>query len=189
MSNKAIIESLLYVSGADGIDISDIKRVLDIPSDEIRDILKQMSQDYETDTDSGLIIKVYDNHYYLFTKPEHKDLIAKLADVRLKNPLTPALLETLAIIAYNTPCTRIKIDEIRGTNSEGAIARLTNLKLINEAGRAETPGRPYIYELTQEFFNLFGIKSLKELPKIDFSISEDFDVDTVDFFNTNHESK
>jgi segregation and condensation protein B len=187
-NNKSIIESLLYVAGADGIDVADIKRVIGLPSDEIRKLIKEIAKQYELNYESGLTIKIYGDHYYLFTKPENKDAIAKLNDVRLKNPLTPALMETLAIIAYNSPCTRSKVDDVRGSNSEGPINRLIHLELVNEVGRADTPGRPYIYEVTQKFFNLFGVKSIKDLPKFEGN-AEDFDIDTADFFNTNREEK
>ncbi|MDR3330412.1 MAG: SMC-Scp complex subunit ScpB [Mycoplasmataceae bacterium] len=182
MSSKSIIESILYVSGSDGVDIADIKKVINLPTDDIRNIIKEIKSSYESNLDSGFTIKVYGSHYYLLTKPENKEFISKLIDVRLKNPLTPAVMETLAIIAYNTPCTGVKVDEIRGSSSDGALKRLESLELIKNVGRSNTPGRPYVYEVTQKFFNLFGIKSLNELPKIN---TEDGDLENVDFFNAN----
>ncbi|MDR0739451.1 MAG: SMC-Scp complex subunit ScpB [Mycoplasmataceae bacterium] len=182
MSNKSIIESILYISGNDGIDINSIKKVINLPADDLRKIVKEIKTSYEDNPDSGFLIKIYGSHYYLLTKPENKEFIGKLIDVRLKNPLTPAIMETLAIVAYNSPCTGVKIDEIRGTSSDGALKRLESLGLIINAGRAETPGRPYLYEVTQKFFNLFGIKSLQDLPKIS---QDNNDLENIDFFDAN----
>jgi segregation and condensation protein B len=179
---KSIIESILYISGNDGVDVSDIKKVVNLPTEEIRQLIKSMKQHYEQNPDSGFVIKIYGSHFYLLTKPENKEFIGKLIDVRLKNPLTPAVMETLAIIAYNNPCTGVKVDEIRGTSSENALKRLENLDLVKNTGRASTPGRPYIYEITQKFFNLFGIKSLSELPKIN---QDSKNIEDLDFFNAN----
>ena len=91
-------------------------------------------------------------------------------------------METLAIIAYNHPCTGSKIEEIRGINSDNAIKRLVDLKLVENTGRASTHGRPYLYELTKNFFNLFGIKNLSDLPKIDISGEQNLD---QSFFDAN----
>ncbi|MDR2369087.1 MAG: SMC-Scp complex subunit ScpB [Mycoplasmataceae bacterium] len=182
MNIKSVIESILYVSGNDGIDISDIKKVVNIPTDDIRKVIQAMKESYDNNPDSGFIIKPYGTHYYLLTKPVNKEFISKLIDVRLKNPLSPAVMETLAIIAYNNPCPGVKVDEIRGTSSENALKRLESLELIKNIGRAATPGRPYIYEITQKFFNLFGIKSLQDLPKINQDTN---DIENLDFFNAN----
>lgn len=182
MNVKSVIEGILYVSGNDGIDVNDIKKVINMPVDDIRKLMKEMKQGYDSNPDCGFTIKPYGSHYYLLTKPENKEFISKLIDVRLKNPLTPAVMETLAIVAYNNPCTGVKVDEIRGTSSDNALKRLEALELIKNVGRANTPGRPYLYEITQKFFNLFGIKSLNELPKINQDTN---DIENVDFFNAN----
>jgi segregation and condensation protein B len=184
MENKSIIESLLYVSGSEGIDIADIKKVVDLPTDDLRKLIKEMKETLDQNINSGLTIKVYGTHYYLLTKPDNKSYVAKLIDVRLKNPLTPAVLETLAIIAYNNPCTVAKVEDIRGVSSENALKRLESLDLIKNVGRASTPGRPYLYEITQKFFNLFGIKNLNELPKINLESSDDISGENLDFFNS-----
>lgn len=166
MTDKAIIQGLLYIAGNDGIELNAIKKVINISVDEIRTIVKDLKKQYDEDENMGLTIKIYGSSYYLLTKSEIKEYASKLIEVRVKNPLSPAIMETLAIIAYNHPCTGSKIEEIRGINSDNAIKRLIDLKLIENTGRASTPGRPYLYELTQNFFNLFGIKNLNDLPKI-----------------------
>ena len=176
MNYKSIIESILYTVGSEGIELSAIKKVLDIPSQQIKDLLKEIAVKMANDQDSGLCIKIFGERYYLLTKETNYDALAKLVDVKSKNPLTPALLETLAIIAYNQPCTRTKIEEIRNIDPTFAVDRLVELGLVENLGRADTPGNPYIYGVTQKFFELFGIKSLKDLPPIediDFNVTDE----------------
>lgn len=185
MNNKSIIESILYTSGNDGVDINTFKKVLGIESEEIIKLINELKTKYESDQDSGLLIKKYGNSFYLLSKEDNNQDIAKAMNYASKNPLTPAMMEVLAIIAYNNPCTSTKIEKIRGVDSKNAISKLIALNLIKEAGRDTTPGCPYLYKTTQEFLNLFGIKALSNLPKLkdsDQSLLEETD---VDFFNSN----
>ncbi|MBQ0045417.1 MAG: SMC-Scp complex subunit ScpB [Mycoplasma sp.] len=176
MSNKSVIQSILYTVGSEGVELSSIKKVLDLPINEIKTTLKEMAKQMSEDEHCGLCIKVFGDKYYLLTKEANHEYLAKLVDIKTKNPLTPALLETLAIIAYNQPCTRAKIEEIRNIDPTFAVDRLIELGLVENIGRAETPGNPFLYSVTQKFFELFGIKSLKELPPIedvDFNVADD----------------
>lgn len=191
LSNKSIIESLLYVSSNDGITVADIKKVINIPSDEIKALLKQMKANYDANPDCGLTLKQYGEKYSLLTKEENHEMISKIFDIKVKNPLTQSLLETLAIIAYNQPCPSSKIESIRGHNAALLIDKLIQLGLIENIGRADTPGRPYLYQITQKFFDTFGIKSLNELPNVDLSALNDEIDQSLDFFdsNTNNQKK
>lgn len=180
---KSIIESLLYVSGQDGIELSEFKRVLEIKTDEIRNYLKDMAKDYQSNSNRGLIIENYGDKYFLLTKKSNKDIIAKLFDVKIKNPLSTSLLETLAIIAYNAPCPGSKIEQIRGHSASNQIERLIKLDLIKNVGRATTPGCPYLYDVTPKFFATFGIKSIKELPNIN-KVFDQNNSNDEDFFTT-----
>lgn len=176
MNNKSVIESILYTVGSDGVELSNIKKILNIPTQDIKNILKELATDYSNNENCGLTIKMFGEKYYLLTKEANHEYIAKLVDVKNRNPLTPALLETLAIVAYNQPCTRSKIEEIRNMDPTFAVDRLIELGLIENLGRAETPGNPFLYGVTQKFFELFGIKSLKELPpidEVDFSLTDE----------------
>lgn len=176
MNNKSVIESILYTVGAEGIELSSLKKVLNIPTQEIKNLVKEIGTKMANDPESGLCIKMFGERYYLLTKEANYESLAKLVDVKAKNPLTPALLETLAIVAYNQPCTRTKIEEIRNIDPTFAVDRLVELGLIENLGRAETPGNPYLYGVTQKFFELFGIKSLKDLPpieEVDFNVTDD----------------
>ena len=176
MNHKSIIESILYTVGSEGVELSAIKKVIDLPVNDIKKIMKELANDYSNNANSGLCIKVFGDKYYLLTKESNHEFLAKLVNIKTKNPLTPALLETLAIIAYNQPCTRTKIEEIRNIDPSFAVDRLIELGLVENMGRAETPGNPFLYGVTQKFFELFGIKSLKDLPpieEVDFNVSDD----------------
>lgn len=164
LSKKAIIESLLYVAGMDGISISDIKRAVDLPTDDVRSILKEIKKEYDESLNHGITIENFGEVYKFLTKPEYKTEISKIYEIKIRNPLTQAMLETLAIIAYNSPCPTSKIEQIRGRDASNILAKLQELQLITCVGRADTPGRPNIYEVTPKFFDTFGLKSLDELP-------------------------
>lgn len=164
LSNKAIIESLLYVAGIDGLSIADIKRVVNLPTDDIRSIIKEIKKEYDESIHHGITIECFGDIYKFLTKPEYKETISKIYDIKNKNPLTQSMLETLAIIAYNAPCPTSKIEQIRSKDANTILSKLLDLQLIKCVGRADTPGRPFLYEVTDKFFDTFGLKSLDELP-------------------------
>ncbi len=176
MENKSIIQSILYTVGSEGVELASLKKVLNVPINEIKSTLKELAKEMANDPKCGLCIKMFGDKYYMLTKEANHEYLAKLVDIKTRNPLTPALLETLAIVAYNQPCTRAKIEEIRNIDPTFAVDRLIELGLIQNVGRAETPGNPFLYEVTQKFFELFGIKSLKDLPpieEIDFNVTDE----------------
>ena len=190
MSNntKSIIESLLYIKGRDGTTINEVKKVVNLPADDIRKLLKEMKKEYDQNVDRGITIQQYGDTYRLLTKKENHDILALIYDTKTKSPLTQSLLETLAIVAYNQPCPSSLIEKIRGHNALNALDKLTKLDLIKCIGRANTPGKPYLYEITNKFYDLFGIKSIKELPDIDKNINLDELDNSFDFFDTNTEN-
>jgi len=105
--------------------------------------------------------------YQLTTKPEFAPFIRNLLQIKKKNRLSRAALETLSIVAYKQPCTRVQVEEIRGVSVSHAFEVLLEKGLIKVSGIAEAPGRPKLYRTTDAFLVHFGIKSLKELPSID----------------------
>ncbi|NYC31420.1 segregation and condensation protein B [Clostridium saccharobutylicum] len=111
--------------------------------------------------------------YQLVTKSENADYIQKLLKKNKRQSLSQASIESLAIIAYKQPITRIDIDEIRGVKSESAIQRLVEKELIKEVGRLEVPGRPILYGTTEEFLRQFELRDLEELPSLDLFGHED----------------
>ena len=187
-NTKSIIESLLYIKGRDGTTINEVKKVVNLPADDIRKLLKEMKKEYDQNVDRGITIQQYGDTYRLLTKKENHDILALIYDTKTKSPLTQSLLETLAIVAYNQPCPSSLIEKIRGHNALNALDKLTKLDLIKCIGRANTPGKPYLYEITNKFYDLFGIKSIKELPDIDKNINLDELDNSFDFFDTNTEN-
>lgn len=173
MSKLSILESVLFVSSPEGVDINSLKRVLEIPADQIHILLKQLKKKYESDPDSGLTLTNYGSIYRILSKDVNNDFISKIQKVQLKNPLNKTLLEVLAIIVYNSPCPMSKIENIRNADPKSSIEKLLKLGLIVSNKRADGPGRPFLYEPTKEFFNVFGIKKLSDLPKLSDILSEE----------------
>lgn len=186
-NTKSIIESLLYIKGRDGTTVNEIKKVINLPVDDIRKLLKEMKKEYDQNVDRGITIQQYGDTYRLLTKKENHHILTLIYDTKTKSPLTQSLLETLAIVAYNQPCPSSLIEKIRGHNALNGLEKLTKLDLIKCIGRANTPGKPYLYEITNKFYDLFGIKSMKELPNIDENINLDDLDNSFDFFDSSKE--
>ena len=163
---KAVLEGLLFVVGEDGLTIEQIGEVLDIDLEEAKQLLMELKKDYEDDS-RGLRIDFLGNRFKITTKFEHKQYYQKLVENPETNFLSQAALETLAIIAYNEPITRIQIDSIRGVGSTSIIRKLVAKGFIKECGRSDIPGRPILYETTHEILDYFGIAYISDLPSID----------------------
>jgi len=167
---KAVIEGLIFISGNDGITIDSIAKITELDINEIKNILEEIKKDLE-DPNKGIKLIILGNHYKFTTKEEHKEYYKKLVDVELDSNLSQSALETLAIIAYNQPITRIEIDEIRGVNSSYVMRKLMIKGLIEDIGRSELPGRPKQYIVTDLFLDHFGLESTDDLP--DLKIEEE----------------
>ena len=163
---KGIIEGLLYVQGDLGLTIEQVSDILEIDNEEAKKLILELKQDY-IDNDRGLRINYLGNSFKLTTKEEHKEYFKKLLENPRNNVLSNSALETLAIIAYNEPITRIEIDEIRGVDSVYVVRRLLAKGLIKECGRKDVPGHPILYKTTDEFLDYFGLASKEDLPKIE----------------------
>ena len=161
---KAIIEAMLFAAGK-AIELREIAEILDISEQDAEKIINEMKEQYNT-TQRGIEIIKTENAYMFGTKKEYYDYIYPLFDNRSKPSLSNAALETLSIIAYNPKITRAEIEQIRGVSSDASIYKLLEYNLIEEAGRIEAPGRPTTYKVTGEFFKLFGIESLEDLPEL-----------------------
>ena len=171
MKNKAVLEGLLFVVGEDGLTLDQIVEVLDINEDEAKALVQDLKHSYEEE-DRGLRIDYLGNRLKLTTKYEHREYYQKLLENPETNILSQAALETLAIIAYNEPITRVEVYKIRGVSSSQMIRKLVAKGLIKESGRSELPGRPILYETTNEFLDYFGLKSMDELPDMEKYIDE-----------------
>ena len=164
------IESLLFVSG-EPIDLRYISNIIECNNEYTKELLDFMIKDYENDKRGIKLIHI-DGKYQLVTKPENSEYIQKILKGNSRQSLSQAALESLAIIAYKQPITRIDVDEIRGVKSDSAIQKLLERNLIKENGRLNVPGRPILYTTTVEFLKQFNIDTLKELPSLESFLDE-----------------
>lgn len=172
--HKAILEGLLFVVGEEGLTLEQIEDVLNIDEEASKSLIMELKKDYE-DSSRGLRIDFLGNRFKLTTKFEHKGYYQKLIENPETNTLSQAALETLAIIAYNEPITRVQVDAIRGVGSVNIIRKLVAKGFIKESGRSDLPGRPILYETTNEFLDYFGLSSTEDLPDISEFVSEEVD--------------
>lgn len=164
-SLKAAIEAVLFVTG-EPLSLRDIAINLEITPKYAEEVLGEMMLDYEV-SNRGIKLITLNGGYQLVTKREYSDYIQKLLKKNRRQSLSQASLESLAIICYKQPITRVDIDEIRGVKSDSAIQKLIERELICEVGRLEVPGRPILYGTTDEFLRQFGLSGLDELPSLD----------------------
>lgn len=177
MNLLPVLEGILFIVGEDGITLEKIKEILEINDEEIANLLNKLQEKYLKE-DSGLRLDVLGNSLKLTTKKEHQDYYKKLVEVEDDTLLSQAALETLAIIAYNEPVTRVQIDEIRGISSSHIVRKLHSKNLIKELGKSDAPGRPILYGVTKDFLDYFGLRNLEELPKLqEVEITEDEEKD------------
>ena len=168
---KGIIEGLLYVQGDMGLTLEQVSTVLEIDIEKSKELILSLKQDY-IEQDRGLRINFLGNSFKLTTKEEHKEYFKKLLEDPKNNFLSNAALETLAIIAYNEPITRVEVDEMRGVDSIYIIRRLLAKGLIKECGKSEKPGHPILYKTTDDFLDYFGLSTKEDLPKIDMIVDD-----------------
>lgn len=177
MNSLAVLEGLLFVVGEDGLTLEQIQDILEINEEEAKLLLKKLREEYERD-ERGIRINFLGNRFKLTTKYEHKDYYQKLIENPTTNTLSQAALETLAIIAYNEPITRIQIDNIRGVASGQIVRKLVSKGLIKENGRSDIAGKPILYETTHEFLDYFGLSSIESLPDVSNFMEESEEVIT-----------
>jgi len=161
---EAVAEAVLFASG-EPLSLEKIAQVFGRPAAEVKPLLNQMSARMDA-SGRGLMLRELSGKYQLCTRPELSSYIGKLIEIRQRHALSQAAYEALSIVAYNSGVTRAAIEKIRGVNSDSSIAKLLERGLIAETGRADLPGRPMRYDVTDEFYRLFGFKSRDDLPDI-----------------------
>lgn len=162
---EGLVEALLFASG-DQVHLETLSEITGVDTKTLINIIKRMSDGY-TSENRGIQIREINGSYQLCSKPDYFEYVKKLFEPRQKQGLSQAALETLAIIAYNQPAMKVDIEKIRGVNSDSSVNLLLERNLIKEAGRMDAPGKPILYETTDEFLRAFGYKSLAELPPVD----------------------
>ncbi len=161
----SILESLLFISG-EAIKLKDIAAIIEGSEEFTENLLKELMLRYEAE-ERGIRLICANDGYQLVTKPKNSNYVQKLLKSNIRQSLSQAALETLAIVSYRQPVTRIDIDEIRGVKSDSAVSTLVEKGLIKECGRMEVAGRPILYKTTEEFLKNFGLSTLSEMPSLE----------------------
>ena len=160
------IEAILFVSG-DPVNAEKIADILDCSKADVVKTLNDLMNRYEQNPWSGLTIVRAEDSYAMMTKPSEKKVLERLFGPRTQAPLSQASYETLAVIAYNQPCTRAQVEQVRGVSSDSIISRLLDRGWIEEAGNLDAPGRPALFKTIKQFLTEFGIESVKDLPPME----------------------
>ena len=168
----AAIEAILFSMG-DAVELPHLAQALEQSCEDTKAYLEEMMKTYESQ-ERGIQIIELEGAYQLCTKKELYDYLVKIAHVPKPKELTDVMLETLSIIAYKQPVTKLEIEKIRGVKADHTVNRLVEYNLVCEAGRKDAPGRPILFATTEEFLRSFGIESTEELPALDDEMVEEF---------------
>lgn len=169
---EAQIEAILFTMG-EAVELDRIAGAIDHDEETTRKLIHNMMDKYEQE-DRGIQIIELDGAFQLCTKPDMYETIIKITHIPKKHVLTDVLLETLSIIAYKQPITKLQIEAIRGVKSDHSVNKLVEYNLICELGRMDVPGRPILFGTTEEFLRSFGLQSLDALPIMNPEKLEDF---------------
>jgi segregation and condensation protein B len=186
---KGIVESLLFAAGDEGLTLKQVSQVLEMEEIMAEQVLYELMSEYNENENRGITLVQLAGAYQLVTKKEYSPYLKKLVESPHTTALSQAALETLAIIAYKQPITRIEIEEIRGVKTERPLHTLMAKALIKEVGRAEGAGRAYLYGTTKEFLDYFGLKNINELPPLPDKVDEDYIQEEADLFFERFEDK
>lgn len=178
----SIIESLLYAAGDEGLSLKQVCTVLQINEAHGEQLVGKLKDLYEKDESRGIKIVELAGTFQLATKKTSAPYLKRLVESPNAGTLSQPALETLAIIAYKQPITRIEIEDIRGVKTDRPLRTLQAKALIKEVGRREGPGRAILYGTTDEFLDCFGLKSIEELPKLSEQIDDEFVQEEADLF-------
>lgn len=162
---KAVVESVLFAMG-NSVEVKKLASVIGMSIPDTKELILEMQEEYNNDVNRGVTIVELEGAVQMCSKTEMYEHLMKIATVPKHYTLTDAVLETLSIVAYKQPVTRIEIEKIRGVNCDHAVNKLLEYGLIVELGRLDAPGRPLLFGTTEEFLRCFGVKSLEELPTV-----------------------
>ncbi|MCI9081870.1 MAG: SMC-Scp complex subunit ScpB [Lachnospiraceae bacterium] len=169
---EAVIEGILFTMG-ESVEIARLAEALELETEQVRQILHKMTERYEQE-DRGIQIIEIEDAVQMCTKKELYEYLIKVAKQPKRHVLTDVLLETLSIIAYKQPITRLEIEKIRGVSCAHAVNKLVEYNLVCELGRLDAPGRPLLFGTTEEFLRSFGVQSIEELPTLNQDQLEEF---------------
>jgi segregation and condensation protein B len=165
ISLKNIVEGIIFVFGEEGVSLLDLSNALVYPQEQTRILCDELINEYKQEL-RGFELVVSNDKYKFISQPEIKSYVERLVNVAQTKQLSQSALETLAIIAYKQPITRVEIEELRGVGCELMLKKLQSLDLVRENGRSNAVGKPILYEITETFLDLFKLISLAELPNL-----------------------
>ena len=168
---EAVIEAVLFTMG-ESVEVSRLAEVIGEDIKKTKGLLMGLKKRYEEENRGIMLIELEDS-VQLCTKPEMYEYLIQVAKTPRKFTLTDTLMETLSIIAYKQPITKLEIERIRGVSCDHAVNRLVEFGLVSEVGRMDAPGRPLLFGTTEEFLRGFGVKSLEELPELEVQLQLD----------------
>jgi segregation and condensation protein B len=169
---KAIIEAILFTMG-ESVELGRIAEAIELDKKQTKAIIEQMMEEYKEDS-FGVQIVELDGAYQMCTKSEMYEYLIRIAKQPKQRTLTDVLLETLSIIAYKQPVTKVEIEKIRGVSCDHAVNKLMEYNLVCELGRLDAPGRPILFGTTEEFLRCFGVNSIDNLPVLNPVQLEEF---------------
>lgn len=162
---KGAVEAILFVR-SERVGIDELVEILDVPLLDLKEIIQEMLLEYNKNERRGIQIVAVNNGYVMCTRPNYSDILVRM-EKPVQKRLSPAALDTLAIVAYRQPVTRAEIEQIRGVKADRIINNLIEKGLIEEVGTKPVVGKPVLYGTSEEFMRLFGLSSLKELPPVE----------------------
>lgn len=175
---QGAIEAILFTMG-ESVELSKIAGAIGHDEETTRKIIHSMMDNYEAE-DRGIRIIELENSFQMCTKKEMYEYLIRVASQPKRYTLTDVLLETLSIVAYKQPVTKLEIEKIRGVKSDHAVNKLVEYGLVEEAGRLDAPGRPILFGTTEEFLRRFCVQSLDELPSLNQEQIEHFKEEAED---------
>lgn len=168
----AVLEAVLFTMG-ESVEIKKLAEVTEVTKAEVEKALEALAEKYQSE-ESGISLIRLEDAVQLCTKAEFYEYLIKIAKAPRNYVLSDTVLETLSIIAYKQPVTRLEIEKIRGVSCDHAVNKLVEYNLVKELGRLDAPGRPLLFGTTEEFLRCFGVKSLEELPELNTDKLADF---------------
>lgn len=172
---EAILEAVLFAMG-EAVSLEKLSAAVESGREETRELLEKMKKGYQK-TARGIQLIEMDGSFQLCTKPVVYEALSRVVQVPQKYVLTDVLLETLSIIAYRQPVTRVEIEKIRGVKCDHAVNKLVEYELVEEVGRLDVPGKPILFGTTEEFLRHFGVDALDALPEVDMDKKMDFQME------------
>ena len=169
---EGVIEAVLFTMG-ESVELSKIAAAVGHDADTTRKLIHRMMDKYEAE-DRGVRIIELEDAFQMCTKKEMYEYLIRVAKQPKKYVLTDVLLETLSIIAYKQPVTKLEVEKIRGVKSDHAVNKLVEYNLVCERGRLDAPGKPILFGTTEEFLRRFSVQSVDDLPSLNPEQVESF---------------